>query len=124
MNITKDVVPKALGPYSQTVKANGLIFCAGQIGIDPSTYEVVEGIENQTHRVLKNLQLVLEESGLGLDKIVKATLYLANMTDLAKVNKIYSTYFTKYKPARATVGVRSLPKGVLLEIDAIAIDSR
>ncbi|KKQ23956.1 MAG: Endoribonuclease L-PSP [Candidatus Roizmanbacteria bacterium GW2011_GWC1_37_12] len=120
MDKLKEVTPKAQGPYSQTVKANGFIFCAGQIGINPVTNIVVEGIENQTHRVLKNLQLVLQEAGSNLDKVVKTTIFLVNMADLVKVNEIYASYFKKNKPARATVGVNSLPKGVLIEIDAVA----
>ncbi|MCL4364082.1 Rid family detoxifying hydrolase [Patescibacteria group bacterium] len=112
--------PKAVGPYSQTVKANGLVFCSGQIGIDPTTNEIVVGIEAQTNRVLKNLRLILADAGSGLNQVVKTTIYLVNMADYAKVNEIYGQYFGKIKPARATVGVSSLPKGVLIELDAVA----
>ncbi len=112
--------PKAVGPYSQTVRSGGFIFCSGQIGIVPGSGEIVPGIEEQTHRVLRNLSLVLSEVGSKLDKVVKTTIYLANIEDYARVNEIYAQYFEKNKPARATVGVNRLPKGVLVEIDAIA----
>jgi 2-iminobutanoate/2-iminopropanoate deaminase len=113
-------IPVAQGPYSQFVKAGKFVFCSGQIGIDPETNEIASGIEKQTHRVLKNLSLVLEEAGTNLENVVKTTIYLAYIKDFTKVNEIYAGYFIKNKPARATVGINNLPKGALIEIEAIA----
>lgn len=117
---TKDA-PQAVGPYSQAVVYEKFVFCSGQIGIDPNTNEVAEGIEKQTHQVLKNLQSVLRASGSDLDSILKTTIYLSDMNNYAKVNALYGSYFSVHKPARATVEVSRLPKDVLIEIDAVAI---
>lgn len=112
--------PAAIGPYSQAVKANGLLFTSGQIALDPETGEVVAGgIEAQTERVCQNLKAVLEEAGFSLDKVIKTTCFLADMGDFAAFNGIYGKYFTS-KPARSCVAVKTLPKGVLAEIEAIA----
>lgn len=111
----------AVGPYSQAVIAGNFIFCAGQIGIDFKTNTIVEGIEKQTHQVLQNLQEVLKAAGTDINHVVKTTMYLTNINDFTKVNEIYATYFTKNKPARSTVEVNHLPKGVLIEIDAVAV---
>lgn len=113
--------PEAIGPYSQAIVANGFVFCSGQIGLDPKTGELIEGIENQTRQVLNNLKEVLKASGSGLDKVVKTTIYLVNIADFTVVNVIYGEYFEVHKPARATVEVSGLPKGALIEIDAIAV---
>ncbi|MBU4015983.1 RidA family protein [Patescibacteria group bacterium] len=112
--------PGAIGPYSQAVVANGFVFCSGQIGLDPKTGELVEGIENQTRRVMDNLAVVLSAAGTDLAFVVKTTIYLKNISDFPAVNGIYGEYFTIHKPSRATVGVGDLPKGALIEIDAIA----
>lgn len=113
--------PKAVGPYSQAIIANGFVFCAGQIALDPQSGNLVEGIEKQTHQVIKNLQAVLESGESSLEHIVKTTIYIKDMNDYAKVNEIYGSYFADHKPARATVEVARLPKDALVEIEAIAI---
>lgn len=113
--------PAVVGPYSQALEVNGFVFCSGQIGIDPKTGKVDPTIEGQTRQTLNNLQAVINASGSNFDHVVKITIYLTNMADYAKVNEIYTGYFTKTKPARATVAVASLPREVLIEIDAIAV---
>lgn len=113
--------PAALGAYSQAIIANGFIFCAGQLGLDPATGNLVDGIEKQTHQVIKNLQAVLQEAGSDLKYIVKTTILLKNITDFPKVNEIYGSYFSESKPARATYEVSNLPKDGLIEIEAIAV---
>ncbi len=119
--IYTDKAPKAIGPYSQAVKYENFIFISGQIAIDPNTQEFIVGdIETQTKRVMENIKAILEEAGLNLNHIIKTTIYLKNLEDFDKVNKIYGEYFTEYKPARATVEVSNLPKGALVEIEAIA----
>lgn len=112
--------PQAIGPYSQAVKFDNLVFCAGQIGIDPNTNNLVDGIKNQTKQALDNLKNVLEAAGSDINNILKTTVYLADMNDFAVMNEIYATYFQKPYPARATVEVARLPKGALVEIDCIA----
>ena len=118
--ISTNNAPAAIGPYSQALEVNGFVFCSGQIGVDPKTGEVDPTIEGQTKQVLNNLQEVVKASGSDFSHVVKTTIYLTNMTDYAKVNEIYAGYFVKTKPARATIAVASLPRGVLIEIDAIA----
>lgn len=113
--------PKRVGPYSQAIESGNFIFCSGQIGVDPESEELVEGIERQTRRVLENLEAVLTAADSSMEKVVKTTVYLANMGDYAKMNEIYAEYFSEDKPARATVEVANLPAGALVEIDAIAI---
>ncbi len=113
--------PQAIGPYSQAVHVGNFIFCSGQIGMDPTTGALVDGIEAQTRQVLINLTGVLEEVNVDLSSVIKTTIYVVNMDDFAKVNEIYSEVFGDHKPARATVGVAYLPKGALIEIDAIAV---
>ena len=113
--------PDPIGPYSQAIKFGQLIFTSGQIAIDPVSGDVVEGsVIEQTEQVLKNLKAVLEEAGSSLDKVVKTTIYLKNMSDFAQVNKVYGSYFGESLPARATVEVARLPKDVWVEIDCIA----
>lgn len=112
--------PDAIGPYSQAVVCNGVIFTSGQIAINPATGNVeADNIEGQTEQVMKNLGAVLEEAGSGYDKAVKTVCFLAQMSDFAKFNEIYGKYFTS-KPARSCVAVKELPKGVLVEVEVIA----
>jgi 2-iminobutanoate/2-iminopropanoate deaminase len=118
---TKDA-PQAIGPYSQAVKANGLVFTSGQIAIDPATQQVVAGdVAAQTDRVLRNLSEVLEAAGSGLGKVVRSTVFLKNMSDFGAMNQVYGKYFSSAPPARSTVEVARLPKDVLVEIDVIAL---
>lgn len=119
--IHTDKAPAAIGPYSQAIEMGGLIFCSGQIGIDPKTNTLVERIEKQTKQVLQNLSEVLKASGSSIKNVVKTTIYLTDINDFAKVNEIYGSFFSETNPARATIGVASLPKGALIEIDAIAL---
>jgi len=118
---TKDA-PQAIGPYSQAIKASGLVFVSGQVAIDPSTQQVVSGdVAAQTERVLRNLSGILEAAGSGLGKVVRATVFLKNMNDFAAMNQVYGKYFSSEPPARSTVEVARLPKDVLVEIDVIAL---
>jgi 2-iminobutanoate/2-iminopropanoate deaminase len=112
--------PKAVGPYSQAIVSNGFIFCSGQIGLDPKTNDLVEGLEEQTHQVLKNLSEVLKAENSNLEKVVKITIYLSDINDYAKMNEVYGQYFSNHKPARAAFAVAGLPKGALIEIEAVA----
>jgi 2-iminobutanoate/2-iminopropanoate deaminase len=119
---TKDA-PQAIGPYSQAIKANGLVFTSGQIAIDPTTQQVVTGdVTAQTERVLRNLSEVLEAAGSGLGKVVRCTVFLKSMNDFAAMNQVYGKYFNSAPPARSTVEVARLPKDVLVEIDVIALE--
>ena len=121
-SIQTDHAPQAIGPYSQAIKANGFIFASGQIPLDPATMRIVEGgIEEQTGRVLDNLKAVLEAAGSSLDRVVKTTVYLADMGEFAAMNEIYAKYFGATKPARATVQVARLPRDVKVEIDVVAL---
>jgi 2-iminobutanoate/2-iminopropanoate deaminase len=121
-SIQTDRAPQAIGPYSQAIKANGFIFASGQIPLDPATMQIVEGgIEEQTERVLNNLKAVLEAAGSSLDRVVKTTVYLADMNEFAAMNEIYARYFGATKPARATVQVARLPRDVRVEIDVVAL---
>lgn len=115
-----DNAPVAIGPYSQAVEANGFIFCAGQIGVDPKTNTLAKGLENQIKQIMANISAVLEAAGSGLSHVVKTTIYVTNMEDFPKVNEVYGLYFTDNKPARATIGVASLPKGAVVEIEVVA----
>ncbi|HEX8000260.1 MAG TPA: RidA family protein [Pyrinomonadaceae bacterium] len=113
--------PRAIGPYSQAVIASGFIFASGQIPLDPRTGEFVEGgIAEQTEQVMRNLSAVLEAAGAGLEQVVKTTVFLAEMGDFAAMNEVYGRYFTEKPPARATVQAAGLPRGALVEIEAIA----
>jgi 2-iminobutanoate/2-iminopropanoate deaminase len=113
--------PAAIGPYSQAVRCGGLIFCSGQIPLDPATGRMIEGeIEAQTERVLENLSAVLAAGGGNLRDVVKTTVYLVDLNDFPKMNAVYGRYFSESPPARATVQVARLPAGALVEIDAIA----
>lgn len=119
--VSTDRAPKAIGPYSQAIRAGGLLFVSGQVPLDPATGGLVEGdIAAQTHRVMQNVQAVLEAAGLSLDAVVKTTIYLADLGDFKAVNEVYGGYFTAPAPARATVQVARLPLDARVEIDAIA----
>lgn len=119
--VQTDKAPKAIGPYSQAVGYNGLLFCSGQIAIDPETDKIVDGgVEAQTARVMANLSAVLDARGLDFSHVIRTTIYLKNMSDFDKVNDIYGRFFDANPPARATVEVSRLPKDVLVEIDMIA----
>ena len=113
--------PRAIGPYSQATRANGLLFTAGQVGFDPTTGELVDGgISEQTERVLANIRAILEAERLDLSSVVKTTVYLVDMADFPAMNEVYAKHFATHKPARSTVQAAGLPKAVRVEIDAIA----
>lgn len=119
--ISTNKAPGAIGPYSQAIKAGGMLFCSGQIPIDPSTGEFVEGgVTEQTEQVFKNLIAVLEAGGTGLEGVVKTTVFLADMNDFAAMNEVYAKYFDSNKPARATVQAARLPRDAKVEIECIA----
>jgi 2-iminobutanoate/2-iminopropanoate deaminase len=120
--VQSDNAPKAIGPYEQAIKANGFIYTAGQIPIDPKTGNFVEGgIAAQTRQVLENLKAVLEAGGSSLDRVIKATVFLKNMADFAAMNEVYAKYLGGAKPARSTVAVAELPRGALIEIVFVAV---
>ena len=119
--ISTSNAPKAIGPYSQAIVVNDMIFTSGQIALRPDGSFVDGDVEAQAKQVLENLQAVLEAAESSLQKVVKTTIFLANMDDFAAVNTIYGTFFGEHKPARSTVGVKTLPKNALVEIEAIAI---
>ncbi|RPI23959.1 MAG: RidA family protein [Acidobacteria bacterium] len=115
--------PKPVGPYSQAIRANGFVFASGQIPINPQTGEILRGsIEEQTHQVLENLREVLEAAGSSLAKVVRATVYLSDLRNFEAMNATYATYFGDTRPARSTIQAAELPKGVDVEIDAIAVE--
>ena len=114
--------PPAIGPYSQAIKANGFVFVSGQIAINPADGTIVGGaVAEQTERVMTNLKHILDAAGSSLEKVVKANVFLKNMSDFAGMNEVYGKFFTSAPPARATVEVARLPKDVLVEIDVIAV---
>ena len=114
--------PKAIGPYSQAIKANGFVFISGQNAIDPASQQVITGdVAAQTDRVLRNLSAILEAAGSGLGKVVRSTVFLKNMGEFSAMNEVYGKYFSTAPPARSTVEVTRLPKDVLVEIDVIAL---
>jgi len=120
--IATEKAPQAIGPYSQGIRAAGLIFTSGQIAIDPATSQIVSGdVRAQTERVLENLSEILTASGSGLEKVLRCTVFLKNLGDFAAMNEVYGRYFKQAPPARSTVEVARLPKDVLVEIDAIAL---
>ena len=112
--------PEAIGPYSQAVIANGLVYTSGQIALMPDGNMETRGIEYQTKQVLKNLFYVLKDAGSSFNHVIKTTIYLADMNDFEKVNEIYAHYFGDHKPARSTIAVKTLPKNALVEIECIA----
>jgi 2-iminobutanoate/2-iminopropanoate deaminase len=123
--ITSERAPRALGPYAQAVRAGELVFCAGQIGLDPATGKLVPGgVAAETARACENLAAVLGAAGLGLADVVKTTVYVIDLGEFAVVNEVYARYFPAPHPARATVQVAALPAGARVEIDAVAAPSR
>ena len=120
--VSSELAPKAIGPYSQAIRANGFVFCSGQIPLDPQSAQMVTGgVEEQTRRVLENLKAVLESAGSSLENVVKTTVYLKDMNDFVRMNTVYATYFASNPPARATVEVARLPKDALVEIEVVAL---
>lgn len=119
--IFTEKAPAAIGPYSQAVKFGNMLFCSGQIPLDPATGEIVPGdVTEQAGRVMDNISAVLSAAGAGFDNVIKTTIYLVDMGDFAAVNEVYGRCFHDHKPARSTVAVKALPRGVLLEIEIIA----
>ena len=120
--VTTPSAPKAIGPYSQAIRAGSWLFVSGQVPIDPATGEIVEGdIAVQTHRVFRNISEILKAGGASLDHVVRTTVFLADMNDFAAMNEVYGGYFATPAPARATVQVSRLPKDARIEIDVIAV---
>ncbi len=120
--VQTDKAPKAIGPYAQAIKANGFVFTAGQIALDPQTGNLIDGgIGAQTRQVLDNLRAVLDAAGSSFDRVVKATVFLEQMSDFAAMNEVYAQYLGEAKPARSTVAAAELPRGALVEIDLIAL---
>ena len=120
--IQTENAPAAIGPYSQAIKAGGFVFASGQIPIDPQTGQFVSGgIAEQTAQVLKNLSAVLEAAGSGLDRVVKTTVFLADMKEFSGMNEVYATFFSSPPPARATVAAAGLPRDARVEIEAVAL---
>ena len=119
--ISTDKAPAAVGPYSQAIRAGSFLFCSGQIPIDPSTGQFVEGgVEQQAEQVLRNVKAVLEGAGYSLSDVIKATVFAVNMADFAAVNGVYARFFEKEPPARSFVEVGALPKGALVEVEVVA----
>lgn len=122
INTTK--APAAIGPYSQAIQVDSLVYTSGQIPIDPATGALVEGgIKEQTHQALLNVKAILEEAGLTMRDVVKTTVFMADMNHFADMNAVYAEFFTEHCPARSAVAVKTLPKGALVEIEAIAVVS-
>lgn len=113
--------PAALGPYSQAVDTGSIVYCSGQLGLDPATGNLADGVQAQTHQALKNLQAVLNEAVLSLDNVVKTTVFVQDLADFGTVNEIYGTYFHGGFPARSCVQIAALPKNALVEIECIAV---
>jgi 2-iminobutanoate/2-iminopropanoate deaminase len=119
--ISTNTAPAAIGPYSQAIRTGNLLFCSGQIPLDPVSGEIVVGdVGRQAEQVMENIAAVLSAAGAGFGDVVKATVYLVDMNDFGAVNEVYGRYFPVHKPARSTVAVKALPRGVLLEIEVIA----
>jgi len=119
--VSTDGAPKAIGPYSQAIAAGDFVFCSGQVGLDPVSGDLAEGLEQQVLRGLENMKAVLEEAGLSSADVVKTTVFLTSMDDFAAMNEIYEKVFSDSPPARSTVAVKELPKGAVFEIEAIAL---
>lgn len=120
--ITTDKAPKALGAYSQALLANGFIFLSGQLAVDPQTNQFIGGsIEQQTKQILENLSCILQSTGSSLDKALKTTVFLSDLSDFESMNKVYASYFPNHKPARSTIQVAKLFKDALIEIEMIAL---
>ena len=119
--ISTNKAPAAIGPYSQAIQAGNLLFCSGQIPLDPVSGEIVAGdVRRQTEQVMENIAAVLSAAGAGFKDVVKATVFLVEMSDFGVVNEVYGRYFADHKPARSTVAVKELPRGVRVEIEVIA----
>ena len=119
--ITADKAPKAVGPYSQAVRVGDFVFTAGQVGLDPKTGELVDGLEAQVRQVLQNLSHVLEAAGSSLNNVVKTTVFMQDLGEFARMNTIYSEFFPKDYPARSTIQIAALPRGARVEIECVAI---
>lgn len=120
--VRTDHAPAAIGPYSQAIAVGAMVYTAGQVALDPATMSLITGgIEAETERVMKNLRAILHQAGTGLDRVVKTTVYLADMADFAAMNTVYERHFGGHKPARSTVAVSGLPKGARVEIEAVAL---
>ena len=123
--VSTSSAPSAVGPYSQAIATDELVFCSGQVGLDPTSGELVDGgVETQTERALKNLEAVLDAAGCSLGDVVKTTCFLADIADFATFNAIYARFFPNPPPARSTFKVAALPKGALVEIEAVAARER
>ena len=118
--VSTDAAPAAIGPYSQAVEVDGFVFCSGQLGLDPVTGQLLDGVENQTERALLNLEAVLAAAGLTTGDVAKTTIFLADLASFATVNTVYSRHFAEPAPARSTVQVAALPRDAQVEIEAIA----
>lgn len=119
--ICSEKAPGAIGPYSQAIEANGIVFVSGQLPIDPVTGNMAEGVKEQSRRSLENMKHILEEAGLTMANVVKTTVFLADMSLFAEMNSVYSTYFDGAFPARSAFAVKALPKNALVEIECIAV---
>jgi 2-iminobutanoate/2-iminopropanoate deaminase len=120
--VRTSAAPKAIGPYEQAIKISGFIYTAGQIGLDPKTGKLVEGgITIETKQVLENLKAILEAAGSSMDQVIKASVFLKNMSDFTAMNEVYEDYLGHARPARSTVAVTELPRGALVEIDLVAV---
>jgi len=119
--ISTDKAPKAIGPYSQAVEANGFIFISGQLPVNPLDGSIPQTIKDQTEMVIKNIEAILLSEGLTLKNVVKTTVFMTDLTKFSEMNEVYSKFFSSEPPARATVEVRNLPKGVMIEIECIAV---
>jgi 2-iminobutanoate/2-iminopropanoate deaminase len=119
--ISTDKAPKAIGPYSQAVDANGFIFISGQLPVNPLDGSIPQTIKEQTEMVIKNIEAILLSEGLTLKNVVKTTVFMTDLTKFSEMNEVYSKFFSSEPPARATVEVRNLPKGVMIEIECIAV---
>jgi 2-iminobutanoate/2-iminopropanoate deaminase len=118
--ISSGGAPAAIGPYSQAIRSGDMVFCSGQLGLDPATGELADGVELQAERALRNLQTILDAAGVSFDDVVKTTIFLADIGDFAAVNAVYARFMPDPPPARSTVQVAALPKGGRVEIEAIA----
>jgi 2-iminobutanoate/2-iminopropanoate deaminase len=120
--ISTDRAPQAIGPYSQAIAAEGVLFCSGQVALDPSSGELTdETVSGQTRRALENLKAIVEEGGSDMNRVVKVTAYLTDMGDFVEFNEVYGEFFGDTPPARATVGVSALPKGARVEVECVAL---
>jgi len=122
--VQTDAAPKAIGTYSRAVRAGATVYLSGQIGLDPQTMTLVEGFEGQAHQVFRNLQAVAQAAGASLDDVVKVSVFLVDLGNFAKLNEVMAQYFEQPYPARAAVGVAALPRGALVEVEAVLVTAR